>query len=39
MAKRMGANTIELQASHVSLLSRPKEVAGLILDATVGGRQ
>ena len=39
MAKRMGANTIELQASHVSLLSRPREVAGLILDATVGGRQ
>jgi len=39
MAKRMGANTIELQASHVSLLSRPKEVAGLILDAAAGGRK
>lgn len=33
MAKRMKANTIELPASHVSLLSRPQEVAGLILDA------
>jgi pimeloyl-ACP methyl ester carboxylesterase len=39
MAKRMGANTIELPSSHVSLLSRPQEVAGLILDATVGARQ
>jgi pimeloyl-ACP methyl ester carboxylesterase len=39
MAKRMGANTIELPSSHVSLLSRPEEVAGLILDATVGARQ
>jgi pimeloyl-ACP methyl ester carboxylesterase len=38
MAKRMGANTIELQSSHVSLLSRPQEVAALILDATVGAR-
>jgi pimeloyl-ACP methyl ester carboxylesterase len=33
MAKRMKANMIELPASHVSLLSRPQEVAGLILDA------
>ena len=33
MAKRMKANMIELPASHVSLLSRPQEVAGLILEA------
>ncbi|HEY9068562.1 MAG TPA: alpha/beta hydrolase, partial [Burkholderiaceae bacterium] len=34
MAKRMQAKTIELAASHVSLLSRPREVAALILDAS-----
>jgi pimeloyl-ACP methyl ester carboxylesterase len=33
MARRMGAHTIELQASHVSLLSRPQQVADLILEA------
>jgi pimeloyl-ACP methyl ester carboxylesterase len=33
MARRMGATTIELPASHVSLLSHPREVAGLILRA------
>jgi pimeloyl-ACP methyl ester carboxylesterase len=33
MAKRMGATTIELASSHVSLLSHPREVARLILDA------
>lgn len=33
MAKRMGAKTVELAASHVSLLSRPREVAQLILEA------
>jgi pimeloyl-ACP methyl ester carboxylesterase len=33
MAKRMSATTVELAASHVSLLSRPREVAGLILQA------
>jgi len=33
MAKRMGAKTVELRASHVSLLSHPQEVAGLILEA------
>ena len=33
MAKRMGATTIELASSHVSLLSHPAEVAALILDA------
>lgn len=33
MAKRMGAKTIELAASHVSLLSRPRDVANLVLEA------
>jgi hypothetical protein len=33
MARRMGAKTIELKASHVSLISRPDAIAGLILEA------
>jgi pimeloyl-ACP methyl ester carboxylesterase len=33
MAKRMGAKTIELKASHLSLISHPAEVAQLILEA------
>ncbi|MET0382496.1 MAG: alpha/beta hydrolase [Burkholderiaceae bacterium] len=33
MAKRMNATTIELDGSHVSLLSHPREVAGLIIAA------
>ncbi|TWF50044.1 alpha/beta fold hydrolase [Neorhizobium alkalisoli] len=33
LAKRMGAKTIELKASHLSLISRPHEVAELILEA------
>lgn len=33
MAKRMNAHTIELPASHVSLISQPKAVADLILQA------
>jgi pimeloyl-ACP methyl ester carboxylesterase len=33
MANRMKAHTIEIDASHVSLLSHPKEVADLILEA------
>ncbi len=33
MAKRMGATTIELRASHVSLISHPQEIADLILKA------
>lgn len=33
MAKRMGAKTIELTASHLSLISRPDEVSALILEA------
>ena len=33
MAKRMGATTIELSASHASPLSHPDEVAKLIMDS------
>ncbi len=33
MAKRMGAKTIEVNASHLSLISRPDEITHLILDA------
>ena len=33
LAKRMGAKTIELRSSHVSLISHPTEVTRLILDA------
>ena len=33
MAKRMGAKTIEVKASHLSLISHPAEIAGLILEA------
>jgi len=33
MAKRMGAKTIEVKASHVSLISQPETVANLILEA------
>jgi pimeloyl-ACP methyl ester carboxylesterase len=33
LAERMGAKTIELRASHVSLISRPAEIARLILEA------
>jgi len=33
MAKRMGAKTIEVQASHLSLISHPDEITGLILEA------
>jgi pimeloyl-ACP methyl ester carboxylesterase len=36
MAKRMGATTIELKSSHVSLLSHPQEVANLIIQAARG---
>jgi len=34
MAKRMGAKTIEVKASHVSLISQPETIANLILEAT-----
>jgi pimeloyl-ACP methyl ester carboxylesterase len=33
MAKRMGARTIEVKASHVSLISQPDVIADLILEA------
>jgi len=33
MAARMGAKTIEVKASHLSLISHPDEIAGLILEA------
>jgi pimeloyl-ACP methyl ester carboxylesterase len=33
MAKRMGATTIELKASHVSLISHPREISNLIFQA------
>jgi pimeloyl-ACP methyl ester carboxylesterase len=37
MAKRMGAKTIEVKASHVSMISRPDEITGLILEASQRG--
>ena len=36
MAKRMGAKTIEVKASHLSLISQPDTIANLILDAAAG---
>jgi pimeloyl-ACP methyl ester carboxylesterase len=33
MAKRMGAKTIEVKASHLSLISQPDTITALILDA------
>jgi pimeloyl-ACP methyl ester carboxylesterase len=33
MAKRMGAKTVEVKASHLSLISRPDEITRLILEA------
>jgi pimeloyl-ACP methyl ester carboxylesterase len=33
MAKRMGAKTIEVKASHLALISQSKKIAGLILEA------
>jgi pimeloyl-ACP methyl ester carboxylesterase len=33
MAKRMGAKIVEVKASHLSLISRPDEIASLILEA------
>ena len=37
MARHMGAETIEVKASHVSLVSQPEAVAGLILRAAGHG--
>ena len=34
MAKRMGAKTIEVKASHLSLISQPDTITALILEAT-----
>jgi pimeloyl-ACP methyl ester carboxylesterase len=36
MAKRMGATTIEVNASHLSLISHPQEIADLVLQAATG---
>jgi pimeloyl-ACP methyl ester carboxylesterase len=33
MAKRMGAKTIEVKASHLALISQPEPIANLILEA------
>lgn len=33
MAKRMGAKTIEIQSSHLSMISHPEVISGLILEA------
>ena len=33
MAKRMGATTIEVKASHLSLISQPDTITNLILEA------
>ena len=32
MAKRMGAKTVEVKASHLSLISHPEEITALILE-------
>jgi pimeloyl-ACP methyl ester carboxylesterase len=37
LAERMKARTIELESSHLSLISHPKEIAELIANAAVGG--
>src|ERR1700761_3929262 len=37
MAKRMGAQTIEVPSSHLSLISHPDIIANLILEATQAG--
>jgi pimeloyl-ACP methyl ester carboxylesterase len=37
MAKRMGAKTIELKSSHLSLISHPNEITQLILEAAGQG--
>jgi hypothetical protein len=33
MAKRMGTKTIEVKASHVSIISQPDTITDLILEA------
>jgi pimeloyl-ACP methyl ester carboxylesterase len=39
MAKRMNATTIEVKASHLSLISHPKEITDLILKAAGHGKE
>jgi len=34
MAKRMGAKTIEINASHLALISQPDAITNLIMEAT-----
>jgi hypothetical protein len=36
MAQRMNAKTIELDASHLSIVSKAKDVANLIIEAAGG---
>ena len=36
MAQRMNAKTIELEASHLSIVSKAREVANLIIEAAGG---
>src|SRR5262249_12458957 len=36
MAKRMGAKTVEVKASHLSLMPQPDTIAALILEAAAG---
>lgn len=36
LAKRMNATTIELDAGHLSLVSKPREIADLIIRAASG---
>src|SRR4030088_2538274 len=38
LAKRLKATTVELEAGHLSLVSRPQEIAGLILAAAGQGK-
>jgi pimeloyl-ACP methyl ester carboxylesterase len=39
MAKRIGAKTVSLDASHASAVSRPREIADLIMDAANSAAQ
>jgi pimeloyl-ACP methyl ester carboxylesterase len=37
VAKRMGAKTLTVQASHVAMLAKPKEIADVIVEAAASG--
>ncbi|MEA3180681.1 MAG: hypothetical protein QOI59_4204 [Gammaproteobacteria bacterium] len=39
LAKRMKAHTVELNAGHLSLVSHPREIADMILEAAGRGKQ